>query len=199
MGLIEKLVGTPKGHEEEKAKNEVVTTPEFDITQYAKKLGIAVTSLAVVGAAALKGFDVKQTEGMVIAVFGVIAAALLGTSLVMGVDLASRAYLTATGADKGKKGESEDKDKDGSGGGDPPPGSELVAAPPGTSVWIEEDDEPHPVLAIATADGKASSYLVAAGSKVSRSHGGKDVDAIGGAPKWLSADAIKAVKPAKWP
>jgi hypothetical protein len=195
MGLIGDLFGTPKEHEKEKAKNEVVKVPEFDITQYAKKLGVVITSLAVVGAAALKGFDVKQTEGMVIAVFGVIAAALLGTSLVMAIDLGSRAYLTASGA--AEKAKEDDEGKDGS--GDPPLGSELVTASPGTVVWIEDSDEPHPLLAIATADGKAGSYLVATGSKVSRSQAGKDVDAIGGSPKWIAADAIKAMRPAKWP
>lgn len=195
MGLIGNLFGTPKEHEKEKVEHEVVKTPEFDITQYAKKLAVVTTTLAVAGAAALKGFDVSQTEGMVIAIFGVIAAAMLGVSVVMAVDLASRAYLAGAGA-------AEKAAKDGtgeSGEGDPPPGSELATASPGTIVWLEDDDEPHPLLAIATADGKASFYLVAAGSKVSRSRGSEDVDAIGGTPKWLSADAIKAVKPAKWP
>jgi hypothetical protein len=195
MGLIGNLFGTPKEHEKEKVEHEVVKTPEFDITQYAKKLAVVITTLAVAGAAALKGFDVGQTEGMVIAIFGVIAAAMLGVSVVMAVDLASRAYLAGSGA--AEKTAKDDASESGEGGA--PSGSELATASPGTIVWLEDDDEPHPLLAVATADGKASSYLVAAGSKVSRSRGSEDVDAIGGAPKWLSADAIKAVKPAKWP
>jgi hypothetical protein len=195
MGLIGKLLGTPKEHEEEKDKHEVVKTPEFDITQYAKKLAVVITTLAVAGTAALKGFDVGQTEGMVIAIFGVIAAAMLGVSVVMAVDLAARAYLAGAGAaEKEAKG-----DDGGSGDGDPPSGSGLVAVPPGTVVWLEDDDEPHPLLAISGPTGeKAGPYLVAAGSRVSRPQGDKSVDAIAGAPKWHSADKIRAVKPPKW-
>jgi hypothetical protein len=196
MGLIGNLFGTPKEHEKEKVEHEVVKTPEFDITQYAKKLALGIPLLVGAIVAALDQFtNVEQTEGIVIGVIGLVAAALLGASLVMAVDLAARAYLTGAGA-----AEKAEKDSAGkSGDGDPPPGSELVAASPGTIVWLQDDDEPHPLLAIATADGKAGSYLVAAGSKVSRAHDSKDVDAIGGTPKWLSADAITAVKPAKWP
>jgi hypothetical protein len=194
MGLIGNLLGTPKEHEKEKTENQVVKTPEFDITQYAKKLGVTVTVLAGAAVAALKGFDVNQTEGMVIAIFGAIAAALLGVSLVMAVDLASRAYLTGPGAAEKKK----KKDKKASADGDPPPDGELIAAPPGTAVWLE-DDEPHPVLAIAKDGEKGSSYLVAAGSTVKRPPGNDGVKAIDGAPKWHSADEVRAVKPPKWP
>jgi hypothetical protein len=193
MGLIGNLFGVPKEHEKEKAEHEVVQVPEFDITQYAKKLGVTVTVLAAACVAALKSFDVTNTEGIVIAIFGVIAAAMLGVSLVMAVDLASRAYLTGAGAAQKDK---EEKAKPASNG--PPPGTEIVAAQPGTMVWLEDDDQPHPVLAIATAGGKTSSYLVVAGSKVSRSRGEKSVDAIDGSPKWHQASAIRAMKPAKW-
>jgi hypothetical protein len=196
MGLIGNLLGTPKEHEKEKDKHEVVKTPEFDITQYAKKLAVVITTLAVAGTAALKGFDVSQTEGMVIAIFGVIAAAMLGVSVVMAVDLAARAYLAGAGA-------AEKEAKDGgsaNGDGDPPPGPGLITVPPGTIVWLEDDDEPHPLLAISGPTGeKAGSYLVAAGSKVSRPQGDKSVDAIDGAPKWHSGDTIRAVKSPKWP
>src|SRR3978361_33362 len=98
MGLIGNLFGVPKEHKKEKAEHEVVQVPEFDITQYAKKLGLTVTVLAAACVAALKTFDVDNTEGIVIAIFGVIAAAMLGVSLVMAADLASRAYLTGAGA-----------------------------------------------------------------------------------------------------
>jgi hypothetical protein len=187
MGLIGNLFGVPKEHEKEKVEHEVVTVPEFDITQYAKKLGLTVGVLAGACVAALKAFDVSNTEGIVIAVFGVIAASMLGVSLVMAIDLASRAYLTGSGSAK----------KDGGKAGDPP--SEVVAAQPGTLVWLEDDDQPHPLLAIATDDDKASSYLVAAGSKVSRSRGDKSVEAIDGSPQWHSAETVRAMRPAKWP
>jgi hypothetical protein len=129
----------------------------------------------------------------VIGAFGLTAAALLGVSLVMAVDIAARAYLTGPSAAQKKKAKVEPAD------GEPPLSSEIVAAPSGTVVWLEDDDVPHPVLAIATSGGKASSYLVAAGSKVSRPKGGQSVDAIDGAPKWQAADTVRAVRPAKWP
>jgi hypothetical protein len=190
MGIVGDLLGTPKEHEKEKAEHEVVKTPEFDITQYAKKLAVVLTTLAVAGAAALKGFDVDQTEGLVIAIFGVIAAALLGVSVVMAVDLAARAYLAGPAAAE----KDAEKDDDAA-----PSSAEIAAAPSGTIVWLKDDDQPHPLLAIASSDGKTGSYLVAAGSKVSRAQGATSVDAIGGAPEWFTADSIRAVRPPKWP
>jgi hypothetical protein len=191
MGLIGDLFGVPKEHEKEKAEHEVVKTPEFDITQYAKKLALVIPILVGAIVAALDKFTkVQQTEGIVISVIGLVAVAMLGASLVMAVDLASRAYLTGTGA--------AEKDEDKKKSGDPPP-SEIVAAQPGTVVWLEDDDQPHPLLAIATDDDKASSYLVAAGTKVSRSRGDERVDAVDGSPQWHKADAVRAIKPATWP
>jgi hypothetical protein len=204
MGFIGKLVGTPKEYEKEKGDHEVVETPEFDITQYAKKLAVVITTLAVAGVAALKGFDVAQTEGMVIAIFGVIAAAMLGVSAVMAVDLAARAYLAGAGAAQKKEKEKKDGGAEPGGGDgapapDPKPGVGLVAAAPGTVVWLEGDEEPHPLVAISgLGDGKDVSYLVADGSKVSLGEGDERVSAIHGAPKWHPADAVRAVKPAKW-
>ncbi len=197
MGLIGDLFGVPKEHEKEKAEHEVVKTPEFDITQYAKKLALGIPILVGAIVAALDKFTkVQQTEGIVIAVIGLVAVALLGASLVMAADLAARAYLTGPGA--------AEKDEDGEEGkkeppaADPPP-SEVVAAQPGTVVWLEDDEQPYPLLAIAGDGDKASSYLVAAGTKVSRSRGDKDVEAIDGSPQWHEAAAIRAMKPAKWP
>jgi hypothetical protein len=49
----------------------VVTAPEFDITQYAKKLGVSIGVIAAAAARALKLFKVEQvTSGMAIAAFG---------------------------------------------------------------------------------------------------------------------------------
>ncbi len=200
MGLFSKLVGTPQEHQQEKDQHEVVTTPEFDITQYAKKLGVVVTALAAAAVAALKGFDVKQTEGIVIAIFGVIGAALLGTCLVMATDLASRAYLAGpAAAKKGVKKKGGNGDDAENGNGDPPPDTAVVAAPAGTMVWLEGEDGPSPVLALAGDGEKTSSYLVAAGSTVKRPSGGEGVKAIDGAPKWRAADDVRAVKTTKWP
>jgi len=187
MGLIGSVFGVPKNREEEK-KNEVVKLPEFDITQYGKKLGLIVGSIVTATFTAMEVLKVKNvTEGMVIASLGVAAAALLGVCLLMAVDLAARAFITASGA--ASKSDAED----------PPSDSEMVAVPPGTVVWLADGDEPHPLLAIATNRGEASSYLLAAGAKVSRTRGGASIDAIGGTPKWHAADEVRAVKPAEWP
>jgi hypothetical protein len=188
MGLIGNVFGVPKKHEEEKKEHEVVRLPEFDITQYGKKLGLIVGTVVAAAFTAMEVAGVEEvTEGMVIASLGVAAAALLGICLLMATDLVARAYITASGAAEEPAAE------------DPPTGSEVVATSPGTMVWLENGDEPHPLLAIATNGGEASSYLIAAGSKVSRTRAGTSVDAIGGAPKWHAADAVRAVKPAEWP
>jgi hypothetical protein len=181
MGLIANLLGTPKEHEKEKAEKEVVKVPEFDITQYAKKLGVTIGVIAAAAAAALKLFKVEEvTPEIVIGALGLTAAALLGVSLVMAVDIAARAYLTGEGSAE-KAGET-------------PPDSDLVAAPAGTMVWLADDDDPHPVLAITYDGNHTSAYLVAAGSTVERNQGSQRVKAIGGAPKWHSAAEIRAVK-----
>lgn len=199
MGLIGKLVGTPQDHKEEKAKAKVVTAPEFDITQYAKKLGVSIGVIAAAAASALKLFKVEQvTSGMVIAAFGLTAAALLGVSIVMAVDLAARAYLTGSSSGgSGSDGAGDEPRKEESEAGGPDSMSELIAAPPGTAVWLENDEEPHPVLGISTVGGKVS-YLVAAGSTIKRPSDHDGVKAIDGSPEWLPSEAIQAVKPAKW-
>ena len=196
MGLIGNLFGVPKKHEEEKKDLEVVKAPEFDLTQYAKKLALGIPIFVAAVVAALEEFtDVEQTEAIVIGVLGLVAVALFGVCLVMAADLAARAFITASGAgEKAEKAEDGEKGK-----GDPAAGSEIVTASPGTLVWLENTDEPRPLLAIASDGGEVSSYLVAAGSKVTRTQAGKNIEAIGGAPKWHPAAAIQAVKPAKWP
>jgi hypothetical protein len=193
MGLIGDLFGVPKEHEKEKAEHEVVKVPEFDITQYAKKLGVTVGVLAGACAAALKALEVSNTEGIVVAIFAVIAASMLGVSLVMAVDLASRAYLTGSGAAEKDKGEEKDKPE-----GDLTPAA-IVAVQPGTLVWLEDDDQPHPLLAVAAASEEKSAYLVAEGTTVERPYGDKLVKTIDGTPKWHPGSAIRAVRPAKWP
>lgn len=188
MGLISNLLGTPKEHDREKEDHEVVKTPEFDITQYAKKLGVTIGIIVTGVVAALKAAGVEEVTqpAVLVGVLGVVAAALVGASVVMAVDVASRAYLTGEGSAKGA---------DSSDSSDP----ELFPAPPGTMVWLEGHDEPHPVLAIRGDGATASSYLVAAGSKVELTVGGKSVTAIDGSPKWQTSDTVRAVKPAKWP
>lgn len=199
MGLIKKLLGTPPEHKEEKKKHEVVKAPEFDVTQYAKKLGVTIGVIAAATATALKLFKVEQiTDVIVVGALGVTAAALLGVSFVMATDLAARAYLSGEGSAP-KEGENEEENGDATtGDGDTPSGG-TIAAPAGTQVWLEGGSDPHPVLAMSGDGEKISSFLVATGSTVERTADEKQVKALDGTVKWYSADEIRAIKPAAWP
>jgi hypothetical protein len=182
------MFGTPPDHATEKNEHKVVTAPEFDVTQYAKKLALVLGVLAPALAGVLKALKIEHvSSGMVIGAFGVTAAALLGVSVVMAVDIAARAYLTVGEAGK------EEAAKDA--------GSkvELVGVEPGTVVWLKDDDEPHPVLAIASDGASSNSYLVAAGPTIERQRGNQETHAVDGAPEWHSSDKIRAIRPNKWP
>jgi plastocyanin len=194
MGILDfSVFGTPKEHASEKKEIEVVKAPEFDATQYAKKLGVIVGVVTGATAAALKLFNVSDvSSGMVIGALGVTAAALLGVCLVTAVDIASRAYLTGTEA-----GEKAAAAKEGGDAGSGP--SSMSAAPPGTVAWLQDDDRPHPVLAIAGDGGKNSSYLIASGASVEHPVGKENVKAIDGAPQWHPAAEVRSLKPSKWP
>jgi hypothetical protein len=196
MGLISNLLGTPKEHNREKSEHEVVKTPEFDITQYAKKLGVSAGIVLGAVIAALKAAKVEEVTdpAVLVGVLAVVAAAFLGTSLVMAIDLAARAYLAGAGSAGG-----EDEAADNSDSEVKESGSKAIPAPAGMMVWLPGDDGPHPVLAMNGDGEKATSYLVAAGSTVERTAGDKSVKAIDGTPSWHSADQIRAVRPAKWP
>lgn len=194
MELLKKLFGTPTEHTEEKDKHEVVKTPEFDITQYAKKLGVSAGVLLAAVIAALKAAGVEEVTApaVLVGALAVVAAGALGTSFVMAIDLAARAYLTGEGTAE-KKDEAEKESS-----GDPTDGN-LIPAPPGTIVWLQGEDDPLPVLAMAGDGKKVSSYLVPAGSAVERTVGKKLVQAIDGVPKWHPAEDIRAIRPPKWP
>ena len=187
MSAIGKLFGTPPDHKEEKKDHEIVKAPEFDVTQYAKKLAVVLGVLAPAIVAALKVLNVKEaTPGIAIGALGVTAAALLAVSLVMAVDIAARAYLTI-----GQAGKEEEKNGAAKG--------EIVATVPGTMIWLDGDEEPHPLLAISGDGSEASSYLVASGSTIQRRSDGKDVAAVDGPPEWHPASAVRAIRPRKWP
>jgi len=189
MGLIENILGTPSEHGAEKKEQEVVKTPEFDVTQYAKKLAVMVGVVAAAAASALKLFKVDQvTPGIVIGAFGLAAAALIGASLVMAIDVAARAYLAGRGAAEKEK---EQAAKVGAHEGE----SNLVPAPPGTVAWIEDKAKPRPVLAIK--EGPAGpAYLVAAKPR----QGNSGTQPGEGAPKWITGDAVRSVSLGEnWP
>jgi hypothetical protein len=185
VGLFDNaLFGTPptQPQDSKDPAKAPVQAPEFDITQYAKKLAVVVGVIAPAILAALKLFKVDQiTPGIVIGALALTAVALLSVSLVMAVDVATRGYLT-----RGTAPTSDDEALAGTGG------QFLVAAPPGALAWLEGQEDPRPVLAIA-GDGKSqSSYLVAAGSELRRPVGATEVSAHDGAPQWQGADKVNA-------
>jgi hypothetical protein len=192
MGLFSNaLFGTPKKHEQEKEVNEVVKTPEFDITQYAKKLGLTVGILLAAAVAALKAAGVEELTdpAVLVGILAVVAVGLLSASLVMAVDLAARAYLNGESSAV-----TEEKEKAGSTAGDP----RVVPMPRGTLVWLQGEESAHPLLAIARDAAGADSYLVASGSSVELGPVGQAQKAIGGAPKWEPAEKIRGIRPPKW-
>lgn len=201
MGLFSNaLFGTPKKHEQEKEVNEVVKTPEFDITQYAKKLGLIVSILLAATVATLKAAGVEELTdpAVLVGVLAVVAAGLLSASLVMAVDLASRAYLngesSASAEEKDKDEKEKAKAKAGSAAGDP----RVVPMPRGTLVWLQGEENAHPLLAIARDAAGVDSYLVASGSSVELGPTGQSQKAIAGAPKWEPAERIRGIRPPKW-
>lgn len=190
MGLLSNpLFGTPRKHSDEKQDHEVVKTPEFDITQYAKKLGLGIGILLAAAIAALKAAKVEEVTDPVVlvGVLGVTAAGLLGMSLVMAIDIASRAFLSGEGSAK------ESKEKEGERG--QAVGSKAIAMPPGTLVWLQGDERPLPLLAVSEA---GDSYLVASGETYEAGRTGQGQQAIKGAPKWEAAEKVAALKPPKW-
>lgn len=204
MGFLSNpLFGTPKDHAEKKAELEVVKLPEFDITQYGKKLGLILPGFLGAGAGALAVFEDKDiSDPVIVGLLALAAAMLLGTSFVMAVDVAARAYLTGGGAAK----EKEKKEKGGANGeadtDSPPagkPGSTLIPLPAGAVVWLQGERDPHPLLAMASDGKEVSSYLVATGGPVDRARGAETVQAIDGTPTWQGPEKVRAVKPAKWP
>ncbi|HET8863491.1 MAG TPA: hypothetical protein VFM94_09605 [Solirubrobacterales bacterium] len=75
--------------------SEVIKAREFDITQYGKKLTVLIAVLVPAIVAALKALGVKEiSETMVIASLAVTAIAVFCATLLMAVDMLSRALVT---------------------------------------------------------------------------------------------------------
>jgi hypothetical protein len=194
--LDSRVFGTPKDLKKEQQENEVVKAPEFDITQYAKKLGVVVGVISPAVVAALKSFGVNDiTTPVVVAALGVTAVALFSASVVMAVDLAARAYLTR--GEPKEKGKTEPGSESGhSASGQ---GTTMVAAPAGSLVWLKESDESRPLLAISREADGGCSYLVAGGATVQRGEADRAQQAIDGSAEWHPDKEIHGIKPAKWP
>jgi hypothetical protein len=190
MDLIKKIFGTPTKHEEEKKEHEVVETPEFDITQYAKKLGVTIGILVPAVTGGLEAFQkIEMPTAVIVGALGVTAAALLGIAFVSAVDIAARAFLSGEGS--GQKKESSEDETAGA--------AEVFPAPKGMKVWLEKDGGPHPVLAMSSSGDGVGSYLIATGSTHDRTVDGRQVKAIDGAAKWYGEDEVQAIRADRWP
>lgn len=190
MASIKKLAGIPRQSEEEQKQAEVVKTPEFDLTVFAKGLVPAVIIVFTAIIAALKKAGVEEvTEPTVLlGVLAVVTAAVLGMSFVSAIDIAARAFLSGEGSAQKKP----------EGDGKPTAETRLVAMPSGTLVWLQGDDRALPLLAVSDNGADAGSYLVASGETVEAGRSAEGQKAIKGAPKWEPADKIVAVRPPKW-
>jgi hypothetical protein len=175
--LDSKIFGTPDGHAEaKKGPDTLVTAPEFDVTQYAKKLAVIVGVIFPAAIAAAKAAKVDITSDIVVAGFVVTAAALIAVSVVMAVDVGARAYATAHA---GSKADASDSSASAAAG--------PVAAPPGMKVWLKDRTGAFSVLAIDHGSG-STSYLVAGGSTSKKQLPGErhEVEAYDDAPSWIS-------------
>jgi hypothetical protein len=200
------LFGTPPTHTTEKneegGKNLAVKAPEFDITQYVKKLSVSLGLLAAASAAALKVLGKTTPSGLVAACLGVTAVGILGVCLISAVDIAARAYVT-----RGQQPNSADPPT-GTDGKDNVPVGTPATPPPAIAVpsgrvlaWVEGYEQPRLVLAI-TGDGAESKYLLSGDTKGSRPDGTTTVASLEGRPAWHDAKevtAVRAVKLADWP
>jgi hypothetical protein len=182
MGILERLVGTPEDHAEEKEENAVVSSPEFDVTQYAKKLAVVVGVIVPASIAVAKAAEVDIDTEIVVGSFVITAAALLAVSLVMAVDIGARAYAVVQARPAATPEQS---------GGAPIGGA--LQAPPGLKVWLADREGPHSVLAVARGADETS-YLVVGGSSSKKRIPGHraQVDAYDEGPVWVSDDAVTA-------
>lgn len=173
--LLKSIVGQPTDHEKDKAdpKKATVQTPEFDITQYAKKLGVAVGVLVPAILGVLKLAKVDVSTPIMIATLGVTAAALIGVSLAVAADILGRVY-----ADRSSKWASA-----GAAAG--------PASGPLMTVWLSGEDEGCPVVAIERGEN-GTSYLVLRGSTSKKKVGNEEVEVYDEKPSWVEESKITA-------
>jgi hypothetical protein len=194
---IKRLLGIPTQSGAEQKEAEVVKTPEFDLTKYAKGL-VPISAAVLAGViAALEEAGVKEvTEPAVLAaVLAVVAAAVLAVSFIAAVDIAARAFLSGEGS-ASEEGEEDGKDDESPGEAGP---THLIPAPSGMQVMLRDDSQPRPVLGVSGDGKKVSSYLVSVGSPVTWEVGDRKVKAVNAAPKWYSADEVEGIRTSAWP
>jgi hypothetical protein len=190
MASLKKVLGIPRQSPGEQEEHEVVKTPEFDLTQFAKILGPAAVAILVAifyGLKKLVGVDTVTDPAVLVGALGVVAAAVLGMCFVMAIDIAARAFLSGEGSAQKKK----------AGDGDGSSANEVIAAPAGMQAWLEGGG-PYPVLAMS-GDGEQAKYLVATGSIQERTVEGANVKALDGTVEWCEADEVRAIRSDKWP
>jgi hypothetical protein len=184
MGLLDwKIFGVPENHEADKTSDKAtVDAPEFDVTQYAKKLAVIVGVVFPAAIAVAKAANVDITPSIVVAGFVVTATSLLAVSIVMAVVVGARAYVTAHASKPAYDASAQASST-----------SETTPAPPGMKVWLIVHDDPFVVLAIGRA-GDSISYLVAGGARSQRPVTGQaaGIQAYD-APTWTSKDEVTAV------
>lgn len=175
MDLFKSIVGQPADHTKDKEdpKKATVQAPEFDITQYAKKLGVAIGVLVPAILGALKLAKVDVSTPIMIATLGVTAAALIGVSLAVAADILGRVY-----ADRSSRW-----------------GSAAAATGPSSSplmtVWLSGEDEGRPVIAIERNES-GTSYLVLGGSTSKKTVGSDEVEVYDEKPTWVEESRITA-------
>jgi hypothetical protein len=175
--LLGPIVGAPPEREQDKADpaKAPVQAPEFDITQYAKKLGIVIGVTFPAVLAVLKAAGVDLSDGIVIAGLGVTAGALLGACLVMAADLVARAY-----AERSSRLAPKSEDAAGASGG-----SALM------TVWLRGETAPCPVVAV-DRESAETNYLVLRGSTSKKDADGHEMVAYDDGPEWVSASEVTA-------
>lgn len=173
--LLKSIVGQPADHDKDKEdpKKATVQAPEFDITQYAKKLGVAIGVLVPAILGVLKLAKVDVSTPIMIATLGVTAAALIGVSLAVAADILGRVY-----ADRSSKW-----------------GSAAAATGPSSSplmtVWLSGEDKGCPVVAIERSES-GTSYLILSGSTSKKTVGNEEVEAYDEKPSWVAESKITA-------
>jgi hypothetical protein len=175
MELLKSIVGQPVNHEADKKdpKKATVQAPEFDITQYAKKLGVVVGVLFPAVLGVLKAAKVEVSTSITIATLGVTAAALIGVSLAAAADILGRVY-----ADRSSRW-----------------GSAAAGAGPSSNslmtVWLREEEEGCPVLKVDRGES-GTSYLVLRGSTSKKTVGDEEIEVYDEKPAWVDESKITA-------
>jgi hypothetical protein len=196
LKLLKSMVGQPAEHEQDKKDpgKALIQAPEFDITQYAKKLGVVVGVLVPAVLGALKAANVDVSTPIMIATLGVTAAALLGVSFVVAADILGRVYAdrsakwslgsdAASGATAGRPGAAAGGHAGAAGA---PGGPEALM-----TVWVSGGTEACPVIAIERGESETS-YLILQGSTSRKQLGGREVEVYDGRPTWIEESEIAA-------